>query len=308
MWQSEALNYSPSKIARNLSIDESTVRRVMHTFINTGDVAKRQYPSERSFRIITEPVKYFIIHLILQKPGIFLREITDEITATLGLDVTESAVCKVLKKIGFSRQRLALFALQRDDYLRLQFTADVSLYRRESLIFVDEIGTDSKDAVRSYGYSLRGKPLKAQKLLVRGEHVSAISALSMDGIIALKIVRGGVDGDAFYDFVCSSLLPHLMPYNGTNKHSTVILDNCSIHHIAEVSDVFKDTSVLTHFLPPYSPDYNPIELAFSKVKYMIKSLEVEMQAIDDIETIVLCAFATITAADCQAWIESIGIY
>ena len=141
----------------------------------------------------------------------------DEIRATLGLDVTESAVCKVMKKAGFTRQKLALYALQRDDHLRLQFRGDVSLYRRESLIFVDETGTDSKDAVRSYGYSLRGKPLKAQKLLVRGEHVSAIAAMSMDGIIALKTVRGGVSGDAFYDFACTSLLPHLKPFDGTNK-------------------------------------------------------------------------------------------
>ena len=284
------------------------MRRVIHTFLNTGDVAKRQYPAERSFRKITEPVKLFVLYLILQKPGIFLREIIAEVRMTLGVDISESAICKVLKNTGFTRQKLVLFALQRDDALRKQFTADVSLYSKESLIFIDETGTDSKDTVRSYGYSLRGKPLKAQKLLVRGEHVTAIAAMSMEGIIALKLVRGGVDGDAFYDFVCRSLLTHLMPYNGINKHSVVILDNCSIHHVDEIRQVFRDTSALTHFLPPYSPDFNPIELAFSKVKYMIKSLEMEMQAIDDIETIVLSAFASITVSDCQAWIQSIDMY
>lgn len=259
-------------------------------------MTKRPYPVERSYRIITEPVKFFIFYLVLQKPGILLREITNEIRETLGLNVSESAVCKVLKKTGFSRQKLALSALQRDDALRKQFVEDVSLYHRESLIFVDETGTDSMDAIRRYGYSLRGRPLKAQKLLVRGEHVSAIVAMSMEGIIALKIVRGGVGGDEFYQFTCDSLLQHLMPYNGTTKHSIIILDNCSIHHVNEVSEVFKDASALTHFLPPYSPDYNPIELAFSKVKYMIKSMETEMQLINDIETIV--ATCCICYSDC----------
>lgn len=103
-----------------------------------------------------------------------------------------------------------MFALQRDDALRQQFAADVAIHPRESFIFVDETGTDSRDAVRSHGYSIRGKPLKAQKLFVRGEHVSAIAAMSMEGIIGLKIVRGGVDGDAFYDFACSSLMPLIM--------------------------------------------------------------------------------------------------
>ena len=81
-------------IAKNLSIDESTVRRVLHIFTTTGDVSKKRYPAERAFRIITEPVKLLIIHLILQKPGIFLREITSELKSILVIDVSESAVCE----------------------------------------------------------------------------------------------------------------------------------------------------------------------------------------------------------------------
>ena len=307
VWQSEALGYSPIEVAENLNIDVSTVRRVVSKFSTTGTVSKQPYPTERAFRVITEPVKLFIITLLLEKPGILLREITSELEATLGLEVSESAVCKVLKKEGFTRQKLVNYAMQRDDGIREQFKADVSLYTRESLLFIDETGNDSKDTVRSHGYSFRGKPMKVQKLLVRGEHISAIAAMSMKGIIALKVVYGGVDGDAFYDFACK-LIPHLMPYNGYNDHSVVILDNCSIHHVQEVDQVFKDTSALVHYLPPYSPDFNPIELAFSKVKYTLKALEAEMQQVDDIETILLCAFSQISVADCQAWIKSSGLY
>ena len=118
--------------------------------------------------------------------------------------MSESAVCKVLKTSGFTRQKLVTYALQRDGLLRDQFSTDVSLYEPNSLVFLDETGTDSRDAVRTYGYSIRGKPLQAQKLLVRGEHVSAIAAMSMNGIIGLKIVRGGVNADHVYDFVCTS--------------------------------------------------------------------------------------------------------
>ena len=307
VWQSEALGYSPSEIAGNLNIDQSTVRRVIHKFASTGTVSKRQYPAEKAFRVITKPVKVFIVTLLLENPGILLREITSELEATLGLEVSESAICKVLKKEGFTRQKLANYALQRDETIREQFRADVSLYSREFLLFIDETGSDCQDTVRSHGYSIRGKPMEVQKLLVRGERVSAIAAMSMSGIIAVKMVTGGVDGDAFYDFACS-LIPHLMPYNGYNKHSVVILDNCSIHHVEEVDQVFKDTSALVHYLPPYSPDFNPIELAFSKVKYTLKALETQMQAVNDIETILLCAFSKITVAECQAWIKSSGIY
>ena len=79
---------------------------------------------------------------------------------------------------------------------------DSSLYAQDTLIFVDETGTNRTDMLRKFGYSHRGKPVRAQKLLVRGEHVSAIAAISTKGLLALQIVRGGADGDMFYNFVC----------------------------------------------------------------------------------------------------------
>ena len=69
-----------------------------------------------------------------------------------------------------------------------------------------------------------------------------------------------------------------MPYNGTNKHSVLILDKYPICHVKEIDEVLQDAQVLTHHLPPYSPDYN---FAFSKGKYMIKTMEAEVQAIDN---------------------------
>ena len=67
--------------------------------------------------------------------------------------------------------------------------------------------------------------------------------------------------------------------------------------------VFRDAQVLTHHLPPHSPDYNPIELAFLKVKYLLKAMEAEMQALQDIDMTLLAAFSQIIAADCCAWIS-----
>ena len=75
-------------------------------------------------------------------------------------------MCKFLSKIGFTRQRLATYALQRDEDLRHQYVADVSLYTQDMLVFIDETGTSRTDTVRKFGYSLGGKPVRAQKLFV----------------------------------------------------------------------------------------------------------------------------------------------
>ncbi len=91
-------------------------------------------------------------------------------------------------------------------------------------------------------------------------------------------------------------------------NSVVVLDNCSIHHVREADEVLQDAGVIIQYLPPYSPDYNPIEEAFPKVKSAMKAMETEMQLIDDIDTIVLAAFATITRQDCVGWIRDSGIY
>jgi transposase len=57
-----------------------------------------------------------------------------------------------------------------------------------------------------------------------------------------------------------------MPFDGHNPHSILVMDNCAIHHVSRTVKMIYKTGPLVHFLPPYYPDYNPIESLFSKVK------------------------------------------
>lgn len=123
----------------------------------------------------------------------------------------------------------------------------------------------------------------------------------------VKTLKGTTDGDAFYDFTQVNLLPHLMPYDGVNPHSVVVMDNCAIHNVDGVVKSIQDVGALVHFLPPYSPDFQPIEETFSKVKTELKSMEENMD-IDDIEILLLASFGSVTPQDCQGWISHSGIY
>jgi hypothetical protein len=89
--------------------------------------------------------------------------------------------------------------------------------------------------------------LRAHKLLIRGQHLSAIAFMSVQGLLDVKVVKGGVDGDVFYDYVQNTLLPHLMPFNGTNPHSVVVLDNCVIHHIDGIADMIREIGAIPLF-------------------------------------------------------------
>ena len=123
----------------------------------------------------------------------------------------------------------------------------------------------------------------------------------------IKTLRGTANGEVFYTFVQTHLLPQLMPYNGTNPHSVVVLDNCSIHHLSEVVSSIQEVGAHVLFLPPYSPDLNPIEELFSKVKTTLKSTEAEVHT-TDLETLLLYSFTAITDDDCKSWIEHSEIY
>ena len=181
VWQAIALRMPVKQIASNLSVDQSTVSRICDKFWETGEVKKRVYTTDNVYRKFAEPAQFFVLHLVLDRPGIYLREIRSELLSQLGVNITESTICKFLHKSGLTRQRLNTYAIQRDEVLRAQFAADVGLYSREMLVFLDETGTDRRDIFRKKGYSLRGKPARSQKLLVRGEHVSALCLMSMTG-------------------------------------------------------------------------------------------------------------------------------
>ena len=224
----------------------------------------------------------------------------------LYIQIDIANICRFLKQSGFTRQKLQIKALQQSEYLRQLYIEEVSVYDPEMLIFLDETGADRRNSIRRYGYSMIGKPLVNHQLLLRGHRISALAFISMCGLLDVKLVEGTSNGDTFYSFVKENLLPHLLPFNGSNPHSVVIMDNCSIHHVSGVVQMIEEVGAMVHFLPPYSPDFMPIELAFSKVKTSLKMDGLE-DAID-METALLEAFTTITPEDCQGWKAQSGLY
>ena len=119
------------------------------------------------------------------------------------------------------------------------------------------------------------------------------------------VVSGSVTADRFSHFVEQALVPCLQQFNGVNPNSVVVMDNASIHHAENAVQLIQNAGAIVQFLPPYSPDFNPIEEAFSKVKSVLKATE-DLWSNLEHETAVLAAFNAITPADCQGWISHCG--
>lgn len=183
---------------------------------------------------------------------------------------------------------------------------DMSIFPAEMLVFLDESGCDRRDALRRYGYSLRGLPAKTLSMFPRGKHFSAIAAMCTEGVLACKIVEGGVNARTLETFLSMELSPWLLPFNGINPRSVVVMDNASIHHVDEVIQFLEDLGVLVYFVPPYSPDFNPIEELFSKVKYVMRASEFDLEG-QDLKTCIFSGFCSITSDDCRIGLSTLDI-
>ena len=307
VYQARVQEKTYREIAANLNVDQSTVCRTVALFDETGGVSLKEYPSNLGTAKLTEIDKLLILELVLEKPGIYLREIQQELVHETGTVVDLSTVCRFLHTSGFSRQKLQITAKQRSDALRAEYLIDMQIYKGhpEFFVFIDETGADRRDCMRRFGYSLRGKPARAQKLLWRGQHVSTIAAISTTGLLDCYTTSGSVNGPKFEEFVEQFLAPVINPFDGVNPNSVVVLDNVSIHHVDRVVQAIQTKGAMVHFLPPYCPDLNPIEESFSKVKSVLKANEEALFNMDT-ETAVLTAFNTITPHDCMQWIKHAG--
>ena len=133
-----------------------------------------------------------------------------------------------------------------------------------------------------------------------------VAAMSTNGMLDYRLVQGGVGAIEFKEFVEKCLLRYLMPFDGTNPHSIVIMDNASIHHAGNSIELIESMGALVLFVPPYSPDLNAIEEAFSSIKAYMKANEEVLQQTDDIEKVLAEAIASIPPKNCQAWIKDSG--
>lgn len=178
----------------------------------------------------------------------------------VGVRVSISQMCTEVSRMGLSRQKLHFIVSRRSEEERAECMNEVMCIPASMFVFVDETGSDQRDQHRLHGYGLRGITLASLKFEGRCRRISVIAAITTNGVEDVYLVEGAVNGDVFCGYVCNSLL--LQPFNDSNNKSFVIIDNASIHHVDRVCHFVHSSGALLWFLPPYSPDLNPMEECF----------------------------------------------
>ncbi|XP_068697174.1 uncharacterized protein [Montipora foliosa] len=122
-------------------------------------------------------------------------------------------------------------------------------------------------------------------------------------IRCISTMRGSVNGDKFIPFLQDDLAPMLQPFDRVNLNSIIVMDNSDIYHVPRVRDIIEGTGALLIYLPPYSPDYNPLEELFSKVKGHIRRNDVVFQATDNPKALIVESFHHVTSQDCNNYFQ-----
>ena len=305
VWLHFLQNKSVKDIARELYVSESSVERYIYLFRTTGDVVPKKQRCG-PLPILSEFEELTVLQTLLDKPGLYLREVQEELNDVTGTWISCSTICRTAKKLGLSRQKMRCIAIQRSDVLRARYISEIDEFKPEMYVFIDETGSDRRNSIRKFGYGICGLTPVTQQLCVYGKRISAIGIMTTRGIEDSYIVEGSVNADIFLRFIERCLLPIIKPFDGDNPRSVVILDNCAIHHVDKAVRLISAAGAIVRFLPPYSPSLMPLEEAFSKVKGYLRDNEVAYQSTLDPRVFVAEAFSSVTQQDCAGYISHAG--
>lgn len=165
------------------------------------------------------------------------------------------------------------------------------------LVFVDESGANIT-LVPRYGRAPRGERCYGAQPRGHYQHLTLLASLSLAGMEAPMILDGAADRAAFRVYVEQVLVPTLRP------HQLVILDNLSVHKQPALRRAVEAAGCRVLFLPTYSPDLNPIEQAFSKIKQLVR--RAEARTTQALEAAIAQALAQVTPADASGFFRGCG--
>lgn len=233
-----------------------------------------------------------------------------------------------------------LVAIERSTEKRAEFCARIGTYDPGQLVFVEESAVDRRTSYRGRAWALRGRKAVLKVFFCCGRRYvslnlseiqklsnlfgySVLPALSLtEGILHVDILKGTFDTANFFSFV-ERLLERMNPFPEPN--SVIVMDNCRIHKHPDIVDLIESRCAIAdqiciffhshisyrgmrcEFLPPYSPDYNPIELFFSAMKYHLRRngqyirFAMTELADDDIHLALLEAIHSISLQDVLGW-------
>jgi len=199
--------------------------------------------------------------------------------------------------IEFAAQKKSVVARERNRRKRAWHWRRMKRVAAERLRFLDEAGATTV-LTRLYARSIGGARTSEAVPRNYGTSTSVISTIGCCGVEATRLIEGSVDTVVFNAYCEQILRPTL------KAGDVIVLDNLGAHRASRIEEIADGCGAMVLWLPPYSPDFSPIELMWSKVKAYLKKVKARTQT--ELEQAIAAALWTITASDCINWFRHCG--
>ena len=248
-----------------------TIQRWYQQFLQTGDVADTPRALRRSRwppDVVEAVEKYVKGH-----PTFYIEELQDFLRDEFPnlRNISASTICRALNfDLQLTRKKLTKAAREAlpEEILVYQAKLEAIYSFPDQLVFLDETSKDGRDAFRRYARSKKGTKAVVKLPFSRGSRVSVMAALDSKGFMSWRCTEGTFTRSKFHDAFAEAVVPHLNPW--PLPRSIVIMDNAKIHMFKELQDTVHQCGAKLLFLPPYSSELNPIEIAFGQLKRWIQ--------------------------------------
>ena len=249
-------------VAKRYQVSAAWVRRLKQRRRESGEIEPRRSGQPRGRRLAAygEQIKA----LNAKRPDATLAELRE----ALGASISIWTIWRALRDLKLSFKKKTIHAAEQD-------RPDVAARRAEwriwqigldprSLVFLDETWATT-NLIRRYGWGPRDKRLIDKAPHGHWKTTTFLAALRVTGLSAPLVVDGAINGALFRGWVEQHLVPTL------KRGDLVVMDNLRSHKVAGVREAIEAAGAKAVYLPPYSPDLNPIETVFSKFKWLVKS-------------------------------------
>jgi transposase len=290
----QAGGISQRQLSERFRVTLSFIEKLLKQYRDTGSIAPKVRTKQTPIKLTSAQLEA-LAALVKANSDATLAKLQEQLRQSTSVIIGRSTVARMLSKLNLTRKKTLHPTEKVSDRVqreRAKYWQLIQGILAKDMIFIDESGINLA-MTRLFASSPKGERARGKRPSKRGQNISLIGAIGLKGLVTQVALLGSTDRLTFEAFISQKLGPKLW------KGACVIMDNCSIYLGEDIEAWIKKAGAKLIYLPPYLPDFSPIENCWSKIKNILRSIGARnypnlAKAIED-------AFAEVSLDDLRGW-------
>ncbi len=285
-----------TEVARTFDVSRSSVKRYVKMDLETGSLEPSKPPGPTPK--IDDTAEKLLESDVEERPAATLAQRCVYLLEITGIRVAISTLWRSLKQLGYSHKKRSVEASERDEFDRAAWRVLVAdQIEADRFVFVDEMGSNTS-LYPLCAWSVSGERARCAVPRNRGKNTTLVASMSVEGMGPALAMEGSTDSEVFETYVEQFLVPSLEP------GQVVAMDNLNVHKSERIRELIEAAECKLLYPPTYSPDLNPIEQAFAKVKAILRKAEIRVRQM--LTEALGMAISAVTSSDAYGFFDHCG--